>query len=128
MGLMSDYDLTNLPEHGIRGGSEVRTSLALNYTHQAQDPNQESPRLRSSEFEAAQWVAAGPGVYAPSGRSFPSLPPGFYTGMATQNGHYAVEQPLVADNLEILPGSCNESVVAGIRRFWNSRDLDRCWV
>jgi AAA+ superfamily predicted ATPase len=43
--------------------------------------------------------------------------------MATQNGHYAVEQPLVADNLEILPGSCNESVVAGIRRFWNSRDL-----
>lgn len=41
----------------------------------------------------------------------------------TQNGPIAETQPIVADDLRILPGSCNEAVVKEIRKFWGSRDL-----
>jgi hypothetical protein len=118
---MSDYDLSQLPEHGEAGGSynaqyftvgQARLGVSI-----APAPDQRS------DFEAAQWTAVAPGMFKPSGRSFPHLPAGFYGAVSDQNGVYAVEQPLVADRLQILPGSCNQAVVDGIRRFWRSRPL-----
>lgn len=113
---MSDnYDLQNLPEH-----PEPRV-----VANKLEPPISGNCDRRSSDFDAAQWTLLGPGMFTPSGRSFTALPPGYYAPAVVDGRLYADARPLVTDKLSVLPGSCNERVVTGIRRFWESRELYR---
>lgn len=111
-----EYDLNSLPEvpsreHGkpISGCNEVG----------APTPYRVSDK---SEYDASQWTLLGPDSFVPSGASFGGLPAGFYKAATTPEGRaYAEKQPLISDNLMILPGSSNLSVISGIRQFWRSR-------
>ena len=81
-------------------------------------------RNSPSDFDASQWTLVGPGAFIPAGKSFRSLPPGFYKPARDPNGRLFAElQPLLSDNLEILPGSCNGDVISSIRKFWASEEL-----
>lgn len=66
---MSDYDLSQLPEQGEQNYSG-RAVYAHLTAHGALPSGSESAP-KSAEFEVAQWTGVGPGLFAPSGPSFP---------------------------------------------------------
>lgn len=115
--MSENYDLTDLPEQPASSSLAKMGSNAI----EACAPSPVSRDSRS-DFDPAQWTALGPGSFIPSGRSFPALPCGFYRGHATPDGSvYASDIPLISDALAVLPGSCNETVLSGIREFWKSK-------
>jgi hypothetical protein len=113
---MSDFDLSELPEHPVSYSSPISTGTTFNLA-----PPVPSSLIIPTEY--VQWMSGGKNIFFPSGQSQTVLPAGFYSVGQDNRGVYAERQPIVSDNLCVLPGSCNEHVIEGIRRFWQSKDL-----
>lgn len=70
-----------------------------------------------------QWVMGPNDTFQPAGKTVPIIPAGVYKFTLDDHGRLHVEKvKVITDDLIILPDSANARVVAGMERFWQSKD------
>jgi hypothetical protein len=76
----------------------------------------------TTTFDFVQWGAEPNEVFRPSGRRTESLPSGVYSIDLDQRGLFFQRRNVITDNLIELDDSASSRVIAGINKFWKSKD------
>lgn len=85
-------------------------------------PSAEDDESRES-LDFCQWAVSGNGIYFPTSKTIPEIPPGVYQPGHDNHGNVFVQRVQVrTDDLLELTDSASARVLTVIRRFWSRKD------